>query len=326
MTHPLCQRFPEREGSFKVYFHRDCLLHAGPREHPERPERLRAILDGCLSLPTDTPVSYIEPTPATFEQLLLAHDRNYLNHIEESVYHKSEFMSPDNYLCFDSFEAIRAAGGCACAAGESLLRGEASFSLIRPPGHHAGRATAEGFCFINHAALTIETVRQTRPDSRFLVVDFDVHHGNGIDRIYQRDGRVFYYSIHGNPAHIYPHSGFPEERGDEAGHGFTRNVSVDEGTRGDAWLELFRETLSGVEAEFSPDFLIVSAGFDAHEEDPFGVMHLHDQHYVETTAILQELAAKHCAGRAAWLLEGGYSTTVLGRLIPRIITRLAGPV
>ena len=323
MKHPLTDRFPEREGQFPVFFNPDCLLHEGHAGHPERPERLAAILDGCMELPEGTPVSFIIPPKATFDELLIAHNRNYLHRLEEACQHTSTFMSPDNYLCHDSFDAIVAAAGCAHASGLALERGVSSFALTRPPGHHAGCATAEGFCFINHVALAIETIRQSKPEARFLVVDFDVHHGNGIDRYYQRDDRVFYYSIHGNPAHIYPNSGFPEEVGIEKGHGFTRNVTVDEGTSGDDWLKLFHASLSSVEVDFVPDYLLVSAGFDAHEEDPFGLMNLRDDHYIETTRILKQLAAEHCGGKQAWFLEGGYSTNVLRRLVPKVIAELA---
>lgn len=323
MNHPLVRRFPARDCSLNVYFHPDCLLHEGPEGHPECPERLQAILDGCLELPESTPVSFSVPPPATFEQLLRVHDKHYLQRLEEATHHQSTFMSADNYLCPDSMEAIRAAAGCAIAAAESLAAGAPAFALTRPPGHHAGRSTAEGFCFVNHIALAIETLRQTAREARFLVVDFDVHHGNGIDLLYQRDRSVFYFSIHGNPAHIYPSSGFPDERGRDAGLGYTLNVTVEEGTSGDAWLDLFRESLREVERFFAPDHLVIGAGFDAHAEDPFSLAQLRDDHFLAAVDDLRTLAANRCQGRVGWFLEGGYSTSVLKRLVPRIIQSLA---
>jgi acetoin utilization deacetylase AcuC-like enzyme len=323
MKHALTRRFPIRDHHLNIFFHPDCLLHEGPDGHPERPERLQAILDGCLELPAETPVSFVIPEPAAFEQLLCVHDKNYLQRLQETTHHQSTFMSPDNYLCPESFDAIRAAAGCAIAAADSLLKGTPAFALTRPPGHHAGRSTAEGFCFVNHIALVIETIRRTHPDARFLVVDFDIHHGNGIDHLYQSDSAVFYYSIHGNPAHIYPSSGFPDELGKNEGHGYTCNVTVDEGTSGEDWLRLFRESLHAVQNSFTPDYLLVGAGFDAHEDDPFSLTRLQDAHYLEVTRDLQTLAKKYCRGHAAWFLEGGYSATVLKRLVPRVITQLA---
>lgn len=323
MMHALTERFPKDDSRFNVYFHPDCLLHEEPLGHPECPERLQAILDGCLTLPETTPVTFAIPQPATFEQLLRVHNKHYLQRLEEAAHHQSTFMSPDNYLCPDSFDAIRAAAGCAIAAADSLSKGTPAFALTRPPGHHAGRSTAEGFCFVNHIALAIETIRITEPDARFLAVDFDIHHGNGIDQIYQRDGSVFYFSIHGNPSHIYPNTGFPDERGIQRGHGFTRNVTVDEGTSGDDWLRLFRATLEEVQSSFTPDYLLIGAGFDAHAEDPFSLTKLTDTHYLEVASDLKTLADTHCNGRAAWFLEGGYSATVLKRLVPSVIKYLA---
>lgn len=323
MMHPLSERFPTDPRHFRVLFHPDCLLHEGPSGHPERPERLQAILDGCRELDKNTPVSFVIPESATFEQLLRVHDKRYLQHLEEAAHHQSTFMSPDTYLCLDSLDAIRAAAGCAIAAGESLIKGTSAFALTRPPGHHAGRSTAEGFCFVNHIALAVETIRLSRPAARFLVVDIDIHHGNGIDQIYCYDDRVFYFSIHGNPAHIYPHTGFPDERGGKKGHGFTRNLTVEEGTSGDDWLRLFRTALAEVRESFAADYLLVGAGFDAHEEDPFSLTKLTDAHYLEVANELEALARAQCDGRAGWFLEGGYSTTVLQRLVPQIIRQLA---
>jgi acetoin utilization deacetylase AcuC-like enzyme len=323
MKHALTDRFPRSDQHLQVLFHPDCLLHEGSPDHPECPERLQAILDGCLTLERSTPVSFMVPPPATFDQLLRVHDKSYLQRLEEAAHHQSTFMSPDTYLCLDSFDAIRAAAGCALAAGECLVEGRRAFALTRPPGHHAGRATAEGFCFVNHIALAIETIRRSDPDARFLVVDFDIHHGNGIDQIYERDDTVFYFSIHGNPAHIYPHSGFPDEQGKAKGRGFTRNITVEEGTPGDAWLQLFQTNLTDVAGSFTADYLLVGAGFDAHAEDPFSLAQLTDEHFVAVADELKQMAEAQCQGRAAWFLEGGYSTTVLNRLVPRIIHRLA---
>ncbi len=323
MTHPLAERFPLRNGNCRVYCHPDCLWHEGPADHPERPERLEAILEGCLELPKRLPVSFVIPEAATFDQLRAVHDKNYLQRLEEAAHHQSTFMSDDNYLCQDSFDAIRAAAGCAIATGETLLGNGRAFALTRPPGHHAGRSSAEGFCFVNHIALAVETVRSERPGARFLIVDFDVHHGNGIDRIYERDDTVFYYSIHGDPAHIYPNSGFPDDQGSAQGHGFTRNVTIGEGTSGDEWLRIFADSLSEVERTFAPDYLIVGAGFDAHREDPFSLLELEDTHYLAAAQLLIQLANDHCEGRSAWLLEGGYSTSVLKRLVPACVSLLA---
>ncbi len=274
MNHALTRRFPIRDHHLNIYFHPDCLLHEGPDGHPERPARFQAILDGCLALPTNTPVSFVIPRPATFDELLRVHGKHYLQRLEEATHHQSTFMSPDNYLCPESFDAFRAAAGCAIATADSLVKGTPSFALTRPPGHHAGRDTAEGFCFVNHIALVIETLRQAHSDANFLVVDFDIHHGNGIDQIYQRDSSVFYFSIHGDPQHIYPNTGFPDERGKDTGHGYTRNMTVDEGTSGDEWLKIFRTTLAEVAGSFRYDYLLVGAGLDAHEEDPFSLMQL----------------------------------------------------
>lgn len=146
-------------------------------------------------------------------QLQLVHEEKYLLELEAACRRgDSLFMTPDNHICPDTFRAVLAAAGCALALGETLLEKGAGFALARPPGHHAGRKSAEGFCFVNHIALAIETIRQRQPAATFLVVDFDVHHGNGIDYIYYNDPKVFYYSLHGTPDHIYPHSAMSTKR------------------------------------------------------------------------------------------------------------------
>lgn len=318
------QRFPFRKGQFQVFYHPDCLRHEVGEWHPEIPARLAAILEGCASLPPDLPVSFRVPPPADLPQLELVHEREYLLSLHASCRESAtSFMSDDNRISVDTFRAVLAAGGCTLALADTLLDHGTGFALIRPPGHHAGRAVAEGFCFINHIALAIESIRRKDPDAAFLVVDFDVHHGNGIDHIYGDDPRVFYFSLHGEPDHIYPHTGRTQEQGHGPGLGYTRNITLPLASSGDDWLRHFEVNLCDVAQSFRPAYLLVGAGFDAHREDPYGVMNVEDRHFLTAVRLLKKTAVDYCAGRCGFFLEGGYSTTVLQRLVPEIIALLA---
>jgi acetoin utilization deacetylase AcuC-like enzyme len=319
------KRFPSRKEYFQVLYHPDCLLHEVGEWHPETPARLTSILLGCAGLPAHLPVSFQVPQPASMAQLELVHEREYLLSLEAGCLQSSpsSFMTPDNHISRNTFRAVLAAGGCALALGETLLAKGAGFALIRPPGHHAGRRSAEGFCFINHIALAIEAIRQKEPEAVFLVVDFDVHHGNGIDYIYYEDPKVFYYSLHGAPDHIYPHSGYLQETGKGAGLGFTRNITLSLECSGDDWLHHFEGNLRDIEQKIRPDYLLVGAGFDAHREDPFGVMNVEDRHFLAAVRQLKKVADDRCGGKVGFFLEGGYSTTVLERLVPQIIAALS---
>jgi acetoin utilization deacetylase AcuC-like enzyme len=185
------KKFPFQKEHFQVFYHPDCFLHLVGGDHPETPARLGSILRGCARLPRHLPVSFKVPAPARISELELVHEKDYLLELEACCLRLgSFFMSPDNHISLNTFRAVLAAGGCALALAETLLEKRAGFALIRPPGHHAGRKSAEGFCFINHVALAIETSRQKDPEAIFLVVDFDVHHGNGIDYLYDEDPGV----------------------------------------------------------------------------------------------------------------------------------------
>lgn len=318
------KRFPFRKEFFQLYSHPDCFLHEVGEWHPETPARLESILRGCATLHGHLPISFQVPRPVGISQLELVHAKDYLQRLEASCrQNNSSFMSPDNHISPNTFRAVRAAGGCAVALAQTLLGKGAGFALIRPPGHHAGKANAEGFCFINHIALAIETIRQEEPEATFLVVDFDVHHGNGIDYIYYDDPKVFYYSLHGAPDHIYPHSGYVYETGRGAGTGYTCNITLSLESSGDDWLRQFEKNLGDCEQKFRPDYLLVGAGFDAHREDPFGVMNVEDRHFLSAVRQLKKIADDACAGKVGFFLEGGYSTAVLERLVPEIITVLA---
>lgn len=320
----LTSRFPCREEFFQVFCHPDCLLHEVGADHPETPERLQSILRGCARLSPDLPISWQVPCPAQIEDLSRVHDPDYLARLERACGSgQPHFMSPDNQIGPQSFRAVLAAGGCALALAKTLLGQGAGIALIRPPGHHAGKKRAEGFCFINHTALVIETIRRHHPQAAFLVVDFDAHHGHGLNFLYYDDARVFYYSLHGEPEHIYPNTGYRQETGRGAATGCTCNITLPLDTSGDRWLQQFDVHLHSFEKKIHPDYLLVNAGFDAHQEDPFGVMNVGDIHFREAVKLLQAVADKYCRGRIGLLLEGGYSMTVLERLLPEIIVDLA---
>ncbi|MFZ2950385.1 MAG: histone deacetylase [Desulfuromonadaceae bacterium] len=318
------QKFPFKKEHFQVFYHPDCFQHLVGEDHPETPMRLSSILRGCSGLPDNLPVSFRIPQPAQISQLELVHEKVYLLNLKACCQQLNPFfMSQDNHISQNTFLAVLAAGGCVLALAETLLAQGAGFALIRPPGHHASRKNAEGFCFINHVALAIEAIRIKEPEANFLVVDFDVHHGNGIDALYYADPKVFYYSLHGIPEHIYPNTGYVYETGRGSGLGYTRNITLPLESSGDDWLQHFETNLHGFEQKIKPDYLLVSAGFDAHLEDPFEVMKVEDRHFLSAIRQLDKLAMDHCAGRIGVFLEGGYSTTVLERLIPEIISVLA---
>ena len=219
----LNKRFPIQEGTFKVFYNTDCLLHVSSWEdHPEKPDRLQAILSGCQeAIPEGTSVSFVVPTPARWQDLGRVHNRDYLEGMESCVLSgKSSFMTQDTYTCPDSLFSILASAGLSLALADELLSGGSGFALTRPPGHHAGKSNAEGFCFVNHVALCIEAISLKNPKARVLVVDFDVHYGNGTSSIYREDPDVYYFSIHGPPAHIYPYSGYEDEKGRGKRSGF----------------------------------------------------------------------------------------------------------
>lgn len=320
----LSRRFPVQTDYFQVFSHPDCLLHDVGDDHPETSARLEAVLRGCGELPANMPISWQVPPPASAAELTTVHDMDYLEQLHQACSSGAKyFMSPDNHIGPNTYRAVLAAGGCVLALARTLLDQGAGFALVRPPGHHAGRRKAQGFCFINHTALTIEAIRRQQPDAAFLVVDFDVHHGHGFNFIYYADPGVFYYSLHGEPDKLYPNTGYWQETGQGSALGHTCNVSLPIGCSGDVWLQVFKQHIIRFKDKINPDYLLVNAGFDAHREDPFSVMRVEDHHYQEAVECLHTIALDHCCGRIGLLLEGGYAAPVLERLLPRVIQGLA---
>ncbi|PCJ57018.1 MAG: histone deacetylase [Planctomycetota bacterium] len=319
----LLQRYPFVEGQFCIYSHRNCVLHDTGYAHPEKIARIESIWNGLLSYTPQLAVSFVEPKPANLNEMSLVHSSDYIKKLMSELGASGSFMSNDNSVSENSLEAIQAAAGCAYALGNKVYNGGKGFAIIRPPGHHAGKSHAEGFCFINNICLGAEAIRLKNSNAKIMIVDFDVHHGNGVNDIYLEDENIFYYSIHGAPASLYPGTGNDSEIGVGKGQGLTKNVPMPLQVHGQVWLDTFNENLFNCADNFKPEYLLISAGFDAHKDDPFGLMNVSDENYFNAINSLMQVSKKYCNGSYGLFLEGGYSLEVLARLVPQIIEKLA---
>jgi len=286
--------------------------------HPERPERYHATLGGLMAdedLWND--LVKIAPRAATDEELLRCHSERVVKRVEQACSQAALYdhvsLDADTVVSQFSEVAARLAAGGACRAVEAVVGGEAetAFVACRPPGHHATPGLAMGFCLYNNVAVAARYAQAAYPDriQKVLIVDFDVHHGNGTQDIFYDDPTVFFYSLHQYP--WYPGTGDATERGAREGEGYTMNIPVPAMTPAEDYLRLFEEGLESVMKSFSPDLVLISAGFDAHEADPLGQLLLDDASYERITKRLKEAALTTGGGRIVSCLEGGYNMRAL---------------
>jgi acetoin utilization deacetylase AcuC-like enzyme len=287
--------------------------------HPERRERYRATLDGLMSDEDFwNDLVKIAPRAATDEELLRCHSERVVERVEQACSQAALYdhvaLDADTVVSHYSEVAARLAAGGVCRAVEAVVGGEAetAFVACRPPGHHATVGRAMGFCLYNNVAVAARYAQAAYPDriKEVLIVDFDVHHGNGTQDIFYEDPTVFYYSLHQYP--WYPGTGDAGERGVREGEGYTINIPVPAMTPAKDYLRLFEEGLESVMKSFSPDLVLISAGFDAHEADPLGQLLLDDASYERMTKKLKEAALTTGEGRVVSCLEGGYNLRALG--------------
>jgi acetoin utilization deacetylase AcuC-like enzyme len=288
--------------------HPACIEHDMGPGHPESPDRLRAILEGLKSEAFNA-LDRREAPRAAIDQIARVHPREYVERILEIIPESGRVqLDPDTAVCPESGEAGLRACGAVCAAVDAVMAGEASnaFCAVRPPGHHAEPSRPMGFCFFNNVAVGALQAREAHGLTRIAVADFDVHHGNGTQAMFWDDENLFFGSSHQSP--FYPGTGSTSERG-SAGNIVNAPLASGAGSREfrEAWEGMILPALT----EFDPEFLLISAGFDAHEADPLAGLRLHEEDYVWITRKLMKIADDHCQGRIVSTLEGGYNLSAL---------------
>lgn len=298
--------------------------HDTGANHPENPCRYTTALDalkGHAELWSGLHV--IEAPVAPRGDVLACHTPQHYKHIERAVDEGIGYLDADTLVSLHSLEAaLRAAGG-ACACVDAVMSGDAAnaFLLARPPGHHATAERAMGFCLFNSIAIAARYAqRRFREIVRILIVDWDVHHGNGTQGIFYDDPSVFFFSMHQYP--WYPGTGARGETGIGRGRGYTMNVPVRAGTFAQEYRRMFEAALEEITARFRPDLVMISAGFDAHRHDPLGQLLLEDADFIQMTRTVKELAATYCQSRLISCLEGGYNLETLGETVQAHISTL----
>jgi acetoin utilization deacetylase AcuC-like enzyme len=279
--------------------------HRAPSGHPERAARAEAVRDALLAAHIASRATHVPPRPATDEELARVHTGTFLADLERTIPGKSGWIDPDTYFSPGTWDAALAAAGSAAELATRVLAGELGqgLAVVRPPGHHATRDRAMGFCLLNNVAVAAAAARAAGA-ARIAIVDWDVHHGNGTQDIFWNDNAVLYLSVHQFP--FYPGTGAPTEIGGPDALGTTINVGLPGGSRDDDYLAAFDHVLLPALARFAPDLILVSAGFDASIHDPLAGMRVTQAGFAAMARRLRRAAARFARDRIVAVLEGGY--------------------
>jgi acetoin utilization deacetylase AcuC-like enzyme len=298
------------------------LEHITDSYHPENPDRLKHIYS-MLDAIDNSGIVYISPRMATHEEIALNHDMTYIESIA-STQGKERRLDPDTSASPMSYEASCMAVGGMLELADELVAGaiDVGFALVRPPGHHAESNRAMGFCIFNNVAVCARYLEKKHNFNRILVVDFDLHHGNGTQHSFYKDSKILYFSTHQYP--YYPGTGWYEEVGAGEGKGYTVNVPLSYGMGDADYSYIFKEILTPIADLYKPEIILVSAGFDTYHADPLGSMAVTEAGFAEMTRIILDIAAKQCKGRTLFALEGGYDLKGLASSVRAMIMEMKG--
>ncbi|MBW1991099.1 MAG: histone deacetylase [Deltaproteobacteria bacterium] len=290
------------------------LRHRPGEFHPERPARLEAIVNRLRETGLMDELVRVTPYEAPLPWVERVHEPAYIKRFQEACRKgMSIFMVPDCGICSESYDIALLAAGGVMAGVEAVMQGlvKNAFCAVRPPGHHAERNRALGFCFFNNVAIATVYLLENFRLSRVAIVDWDVHHGNGTQHFFEEDPRVFYLSLHEDPHTCYPGTGFRQEQGRGAGRGTTLNLPLPRGSGDQEYLQALEKEGLPALRQFAPEFVLLSAGFDAHQDDPLAHQNLSREAYRTMGSLLLELARESADGRLVGVLEGGYNLTTL---------------
>ena len=302
-------------------YHPDYLNHDTGPGHPERPDRLRASLAALQQSDVWDQLHQIEPTPASIEQLTYAHNPAYPEHIREHC-EKEIPLTYDTTVGFESFDIALLSTGGVLRAAEAVATGvvKNAFAMGRPPGHHATPGQSMGFCLFNNIAIAARYLQREHGAGKVAIVDWDVHHGNGTQDIFYEDESVFFFSIHQSP--LYPGTGSSRERGSGKAHSTTLNVPMPAGSGDAEYIKVFTDVLIPALRDFLPEFLLISAGFDAHYLDPLAGTELTADGFATLTDLMLEFAEETASGRVVSALEGGYNLKGVSESVVAHVERL----
>lgn len=300
------------------------LEHDAGFSHIESPDRLAIIYNSLAELPPKHGFIFPAFGPASLEQLQLVHTKRHLDLIAKTAGQGFVSLDPDTGASSRSYEAASLAAGAAIAGTDMLLAGRADniFALVRPPGHHAEADHPMGFCLFNNIAIAAAHARKNLGLERVMIIDWDLHHGNGTQHSFYDSAQVLYLSTHLYP--YFPGSGALEETGSGAGKGFTINLPLGGGQNDLSYAAIFNDIVAPIARQYQPELLLVSAGYDICAGDPLGAMAVTPAGFAYMTRVLKNLAAELCGGRLLLTLEGGYSLTGLRDGVLATLGELAG--
>ena len=293
--------------------------------HPENADRLRAVDHHLRHSGLWNKLAVRPGRTAELKEIEMLHSKRYIDPVQEAVeLGRGTLGTTDCVISPGTFGAALHAVGAVldsvCQVAEGKL--DNAFCAVRPPGHHAEHDSAMGFCFFNNVAIAAEFLRKNLRYQRILIFDFDVHHGNGTQHLFEETAQVLYASTHQDPRTCYPGTGFAHETGFGLGKGFTLNFPMPPGTSDEKYLEFFHNRIIPQFKEYKPDFILLSAGFDGHIRDPLAMLNLTENCYREITKTMRTLAEKFAAGRIVSLLEGGYDLEALALSVEAHIQEL----